>query len=74
MKDGIEKSLDANGEPFRIHSTELSEWSCYLSGNRPGGLGLVWRPLKGKRPNWFVRWMMLVFFDCLWVKDKQGEG
>ena len=49
---------------------EQSEWVCYMFGNRPNGMGMVYRPNKGKEPNWFVRWMMFVCFDCLWVKDK----
>jgi hypothetical protein len=52
-------------------SPERSEWQCYLFGNRPGGAGISYRPVKGKEPNWFVRLMMLVCFDCLWVKDKK---
>jgi len=50
---------------------ERSEWQCYLFGNRPGLTGIIYRPNKGREPSWFVRWMMLVFFDCLWVKDKK---
>jgi hypothetical protein len=50
---------------------EQSEWQCYLFGNRPGGVGIVYRPSKGKEPNWFVRWMMKICFDCTWVKDKK---
>jgi len=50
---------------------EQSEWVCYMFGNRPNGVGIVYRPDKGKEPSWFVRWMMFVCFDCLWVKDKK---
>lgn len=49
---------------------EPSQWTCYLFGNRPGGMGLAYKPMLGKEPNWFVRWMMLVCFDCLWVKGE----
>ena len=52
-------------------SPEQSEWQCYLWGNRPGGVGIIYRPVKGKEPNWFVRLMMRICFDCLWVKDKE---
>jgi len=31
----------------------------------------VYRPAKGKVPNLFVRWMMRICFDCLWVKEKK---
>lgn len=50
---------------------EPSGWSCYLFGNRPGGMGLVYHPAKGSVPNWFVRWMMRVCFDSLWVKEEK---
>jgi len=49
---------------------EQSEWQCYMFGNRPGAWGIVYRPIKGRVPNLFVRWMMRIFFDCLWVKGK----
>ena len=48
---------------------ERGDWACYMFGNRPGGTGIVYWPEKGKHPNWFVRWMMLICFDCLWVKE-----
>jgi hypothetical protein len=50
---------------------EQSEWQCYMFGNTPSGIGMVYRPNKGKEPNWFVRWMMKVCFACTWVKDKK---
>ncbi len=55
---------------FRIQP-EQSDWQCYMFGNRPNGMGIVYRPAKGMVPNLFVRWMMLICFDCLWVKDKK---
>lgn len=54
-----------------IKTPELSEWQCYLFGNRPGKVGIIYRPTKGNEPNFFVRWMMKVCFDCLWVKDNK---
>ena len=48
---------------------ELSNWECYLFGNRPGGQGLAYVPDKGKVPNRFVRFMMRICFDCYWVKE-----
>ena len=50
---------------------ELSDWQCYLFGSRPDVSSIVYRPTKGRVPNLFVRWMMRVCFDCLWVKDKK---
>jgi hypothetical protein len=54
-----------------VTTPEQSEWVCYLWGNRPNLTGIVWRPNKGKEPNWFVRWMMKICFDCLWIKEKK---
>ena len=52
------------------HLRDDSDWQCYMFGNRPGYLGIVYRPRVGGVPNLFVRWMMRICFDCLWVKDK----
>jgi hypothetical protein len=77
-KEEYIKYRDAFPKDYAFHrdytfqlSPERSEWQCYLFGNRPGGDGISYRPVKGKEPNWFVRLMMLVCFDCLWVKDKE---
>ena len=56
-----------------IKPPESSEWQCYLFGNRPGSNGMIYTPSKGRVPNWFVRWAMRIFFDCLWVKDKSEK-
>jgi len=68
--DGQNVKLSVEGNyKFQI-TPELSDWQCFLFGNRPDSLGIVYRPRKGKVPNFFVRLMMRIFFDCLWVKDK----
>jgi hypothetical protein len=48
---------------------EQSEWRCYLFCNKPGGVGIIYRPITGQVPNWFVRWMMKICLGCTWVKD-----
>jgi hypothetical protein len=53
-----------------VTPSQPDDWQCYLFGNRPGGAGMVYQPSKGRVPNLFVRWMMRVCFDCLWVKGK----
>ena len=53
-----------------INLPKPSNWTCYMFGNRPGGTGISYIPSEGKVPNWFVRWMMRICFDCLWVKNK----
>jgi len=68
--DGQCVKLSVEGNYKFEPTPEQSEWQCYLFGNRPGGMGIVYRPRKGKEPSWFVRLMMRIFFDCLWVKDK----
>lgn len=49
---------------------KYSKWVCYLFGGKPDFPSITWRPLEGKEPNWFVRLMMKIFFDCTWIKDK----
>jgi hypothetical protein len=60
-----------NEKPVFLTEWEPSGWTCYLFGNRPGGMGLVYKPSKGSVPNWFVRWMMRVTLDYLWVKEEK---
>ena len=64
--------VDTSNYTF-IQPPESSEWQCYLFGNRPGSIGMIYRPKKGQEPNWLVRWFMRVCFDCLWVKDKSEK-
>ena len=47
-----------------------SNYRCYLFGNRPGGMGMVYTPAEGQVPNRFVRFMMRICFDSVWVKDR----
>jgi hypothetical protein len=50
---------------------ELSEWKCYMFGSKPSNPSFVYRPIKGGEPNWFVRWMMLICFNCTWIKENE---
>ncbi len=58
------------GSVNMLQIPEQSEWTCYMFGNKPGGVGLIYTPRKGGETNWFVRWMMRICFDCMWVKKK----
>jgi hypothetical protein len=50
---------------------KYSNWKCYLFGNRPDvNTGIVYTPQEGQVPNRFVRFMMRICFDCMWVKEK----
>ena len=51
-----------------IKQPKLSNWTCYLFGNRPGGMGMVYTPVEGQVPNRFVRFMMRICLGCTWVK------
>ena len=53
---------------YAISLPKLSNWTCYMFGNRPDGVGICYTPAEGQVPNRFVRWMMYLCFDCLWVK------
>jgi hypothetical protein len=67
-KDCIFKIPD---NKFFIHQPKYSSWKCYLFGNRPDvNCGITYTPVEGQVPNRFVRWMMYLCFDCLWVKEK----
>jgi hypothetical protein len=57
-------------EPFQLQLTKQSNWKCYLFGNRPGGNGIIYVPAEGRVPNRFVRFMMRICFDSVWVKEK----
>lgn len=49
-----------------------SDWKCYMFGNKPElNDGLMYHPKENCEPNWFVRWMMKICFDCTWIKEKQ---
>ena len=50
---------------------ELSEWKCEMFGF--GSRGMVWRPVKGKEPNWFWRWMQYLVLGNKWVKDSSEK-
>ena len=55
-------------DSYTFQVPERSDWSCYLFGNKPGGMGIVYVPAKDQVPNWFVRWMMKICLGCTWVK------
>jgi len=64
MTESLSKGLTITFLP------ECSDWKCYMFGNRPDGKGIIYTPAKGQVPNRFVRFMMRICFDCLWVKNK----
>jgi hypothetical protein len=42
-----------------------------MFGNRPNAnYGISYTPAEGRVPNRFVRFMMRICFDCLWVEAK----
>ena len=56
---------------LKISQPKQSNWTCYMFGNRPdANFGIVYIPQEGRVPNRFVRWMMRICFDCLWVENK----
>ena len=74
IKDGV---MDATPylnkwntyDVMSVKVPKQSNWKCYMFGNRPGGSGIMYIPSEGQVPNRFVRFMMRICFDCLWVKD-----
>jgi len=70
-EESVFKNMYATSSRF-VLLPEQSEWQCYMFGNTPEtNRGIVYRPEKGKEPNWFVRWMMKICFACTWVKDEK---
>lgn len=61
-------TVKASDSYSSLRVPERSDWSCYLFGNKPGGMGIVYVPAKDQVPNWFVRWMMKICLGCTWVK------
>jgi hypothetical protein len=61
---------DYKSYTYTITQPKLSNWTCYLFGNRPGGSGIVYTPVEGLVPNRFVRFMMRICLGCTWVKNK----
>ena len=60
----------ASDNYYTFKQPEQSEWKCYMFGNtQQENNGIVWIPIKGQEPNWFVRWMMKVCFACTWEKN-----
>ena len=53
-----------------ILTPTYSNWKCYLFGCYPSNNGLVYQPVEGQVPNWFIRWMMKICLGCVWVKIK----
>jgi len=53
-----------------VNQPKQSNWKCYLFGNRPGENDIMYIPSEGRVPNRFVRFMMRICFDCLWVEEK----
>jgi hypothetical protein len=51
-----------------IKQPKQSNYTCYMFGNRPGGMGMVYTPVEGQVPNRFVRFMMRICLGCTWVK------
>ena len=67
------QTIPVNSELYPMTAFNLpkqSNWTCYLFGNRPGGMGMCYIPAEGQVPNRFVRFMMRICLGCVWVKNK----
>ncbi len=58
------------GNSFSVNLPKYSKWKCELFGSGP--MGICFRPLEGKEPNFFWRWMQYLAFGNRWIKDKEG--
>jgi hypothetical protein len=67
-EDGVFKIPE---NTFFIQQPKHSNYTCYMFGNRPDvNTGIVYIPAEGRVPNRFVRFMMRICFDCMWVEKK----
>jgi len=58
-------------DSMKINLPKHSNWTCYMFGNRPdANFGISYVPAEGRVPNRFVRFMMRICFDCMWVEKK----
>jgi hypothetical protein len=58
-------------DSMKINLPKHSNWTCYMFGNRPdANFGISYVPSEGRVPNRFVRFMMRICFDCMWVEGK----
>lgn len=62
-----------NEKTIIFELSKSSTWTCYMFGNKPGGNGLIYQPIKGCVPNIFIRWMMKICFACTW-KNEKNDG
>ena len=65
------KTVQEKGYPQVISAPEYSKkWECQLFSM--GKHGLIFKPLKGKTPNWFWRAMQFMIVGNKWVRiDKE---
>lgn len=54
-----------------FEAIERSDWECELFGI---GRSMTLRPMKGKVPNWFWRWMQFLILGNKWVKRFKIEA
>lgn len=64
-KPVYEKYLISDDEASAFVVPERSKWQVHLFGDS----GIIYRPLKGKEPNWFWRKMQFLILGNRWVKD-----
>lgn len=63
-----QKVFGVNARDITFFEYEHSEWVCYMFGSS-GVNNFVWRPAKGKHPNWFWRKMQYLLLGHRWVKE-----
>ena len=72
MDEYTDYRIKSEGSYKFYEPPKRSAWKCYMFGNKPNiNDGISYNPKEGCEPNWFVRWMMKICFDCTWVKEKK---
>ena len=74
MDELTDHTIKAEGSYNFLEVPKRSDWKCYMFGNKPEtNDGILYNPKEGCEPNWFVRWMMKICFDCTWVKENKND-
>jgi hypothetical protein len=56
----------------QLKNPELSDWKCCLFVGDENDI--VWRPVKGKEPNWFRRFMQFIILGNRWIYEPEHDN
>ena len=63
--------MDERQTQYGFKLPECSEWTCQVLGSKEHGV--IYKPLKGKEPNWFWRMTQHLILGHKWVKEQDDD-